>query len=321
MTKFEAFKLRMALLRVWVIKNIIVFIELLIAVGIILVLTGQLPETTPVVGELSASIRQVISQDYSRGDFWLNLLTTIFTLLVSLGVLSSNLKRLVISDIKSKKLKKALIQAGMYFNKEGKLVKRIEEASRIDIDGDNKIGDTELSPEDLPREGLIPGLRRAGQELGTIITMKIETKEDAEKITEKAELKETVLAVEKIDEQLNKEVSNAISSKVTQGLSPVIKEKSKKKLSSIIGGGYKKSTSFLGNLFLGGVFGVKNFLVSAWKGFTGIFKKKEKKQEKEIKVKTKATAKVEAPAATKKLSAREIMEKKIEEERRALLNK
>jgi predicted transcriptional regulator len=315
MTKFEAFKLRMALIRIWFIKNLIVFLELAIAIGVVLVLTGQLPESTPIVGELSASIRQVISQDYSRGDFWINLLSTIFTLLVSLGVLSTNLKRIAISDIKSKNIKRALIQAGMYFNKEGKLVKRMEEASRIDIDGDNKIGETELSPEDLPREGLLPGLRRAGQELGTIIGMKIETKEDVEKIAEKTELKETVVAVQRMDEQLNKEVSQVITNKISDSLSPVVSVK-RQSLRGRVSAGVKGTFSAIGNFFYMGMFGIKNFAGK-------IFKKKEKKQKEtkpaNILVEKQNRKEQVAAAPVKKLSAKEMLEKRIEEQRKALL--
>jgi hypothetical protein len=202
MNKFESFKLRAALLRVWGLKNLGVFMNLFFVVGIILVFTGQISETTPVVGwifgDISIAFKEALTQGFSNpdsGDVFVNGVTAVLTFLVTIGMLSTNVKRVALTDIKSKALKRALVQAGMYFNQDGKLVRRLEEAARIDLNGDNKIGDTGISIDELPKEGLLPGLKRAGEELGTIITMKIEGDHHAEEIKQKANLVETEKAI------------------------------------------------------------------------------------------------------------------------------
>jgi hypothetical protein len=223
MSKFEAFKLRMALLKIWFVKNLVVFFELIFIVSMILVLTGQLPESTPIVGELSIAIREVITQKYSD-DFLVNLISMVLTLLVSVGMLSTNLKRIALSDIKSRNLKKALIQAGLYFNQDGKLVKRLEEATKMDISGDGKIGDSDIVVEDIEKGKLLPNLRRAGEELATIMTFKIETEEHAEQIKEKADLKQTEIALAKVAEA----VSESVEKKITGDTAKAVESKIKK---------------------------------------------------------------------------------------------
>ncbi len=202
MNKFESFKLRSSLLRVWGLKNLGVFLNLFFVIGIILVFTGQINETTPVVGwifgDVSIAFREALTQGFSNpdsGDVFVNGVTAGLTFLVTIGMLSTNVKRIALTDIKSKALKRTLVQAGMYFNQDGKLVRRLEEAAKIDLNGDNKIGDTGISIDDLPREGFFPGLKRAGEELSTIMTMKIEGEHHAEEIKQKASLVETEKAI------------------------------------------------------------------------------------------------------------------------------
>jgi len=199
MSKWNAFKLRMSLLKIWFVKNLTVFIELVILISVVLILTGQIDNETPVLGiifgDLSAAINEIINQRYSD-DIVVNLLTIVISLLVTVGTLSSNLKRIALSDIRNPELKKMLIRAGLYFNKDGKLVKKVEVATRMDLDGDNKVGDVEIT--EIPREGLVPGLKRSMEELGTILSVKIETEAQVEQIKQQASLKETEAAVNEI---------------------------------------------------------------------------------------------------------------------------
>jgi hypothetical protein len=205
MSKFEAFKMRAALLRIWALKNLGVFLNLFFVVGIILVFTGQINENTPVLGgifgDISIALREALTQGFSTdrgGDIFVNSITAILTFLVTIGLLSTNVKRIAISDIKSVPLKRAMVSAGLYFNSDGKLVNRLEEAAKIDLNGDGKIGDTGLSIDDIPKEGLFPGLKRAGEELNTIMTLKINEESHVEEIKEKAGLAE----VEKMSESI-----------------------------------------------------------------------------------------------------------------------
>jgi len=308
MSKFEAFKLRMTLLKIWAIKNTVVFFELSLFIGIILVLTGQLPESTPIVGELSLAIREVFTNQYST-DFFLNMLSTVLSLLVTIGMLSTNTKRIALTDIKSKKLKKALVKAGLYFNQEGRLVKRLEEAMNMDLTGNGKIGDREVSVEDLPKEGFLPKLKKAGEEFGTIMTVKIETKEDAEQAAEKAELTETKqaltavqqAALQDIEDIVNKEINRKVEKTIKQ---PGLASKVTKKLSNGFSVGLKSSKGF----FVGIGRGIKNTFTKLFTGVKGIFKKKDKS----IKAKGKTvqtTAVIQQPVVqepAKKLSRAEI---------------
>lgn len=308
MKKFEAFKLRLALLRVWFMKNLVVFFELLFFVGLILILTGQIDENTPVLGiifgEMSVAIREALSQNSSTGEFWTDLASVVATILVSTGILSTNLKRIGIADIKSKNLKRALVQAGMYFNQDGKLVKRIEEASRIDLNGDRIIGDTGISVDDLPKEGFLPGIKRAGEELGTILTMKIETVDDAKAIEQKTELESTKEALKPVDAQIKVDAENLATNKIAEAIDTVVKEPGiVKKISSGVWRAAKTGASATGTFFvnIGKAIGnaVGGAAVFVWKKVSGIFKKKDKvaKQPKVKKEKVKASSKAVVAAA------------------------
>ena len=205
MSKWEVFKLKTTLLKIWAIKNLTVFLELFMYILIILVLTGQIGEDTPVfvwfgLDNLSSSINDVLTQEFSMGDMLLKLVTLVSSAIVVVGTISAHSKRIALKDIKDPILKSTLIRAGLYFNKDGKLVKRIEEAVKIDIDGDNKIGDVDV--EDFPKENLFQGLKRSGQEFATIITFKPGTKEDVDKLIETNNMVQTTLALQEIDEEI-----------------------------------------------------------------------------------------------------------------------
>ena len=53
------------------------------------------------------------------------------------------IERVALSDIKNDNLKLALVNANMYFNEQGRLVKKIEKAANTDINGDGKIDTTD----------------------------------------------------------------------------------------------------------------------------------------------------------------------------------
>jgi hypothetical protein len=279
MNKFESFKLRMALLRVWGLKNLGVFLNLFFVIGIILVFTGQINENTPVVGPLfddvSIAFREALTQGFSSensGDIFVNFLTAVLTFLVTMGMLSTNLKRVALADIKSKALKRALVQAGMYFNQDGKLVRRLEEAAKIDLNGDNKIGDTGISMDELPREGFIQGVRRAGEELGTIIGMKIEGEHHAEEIKQKAGLKETEKAIAPVRDAAIDSAEDEIEKKALAMLS--------------------KKAGRNSDLFKLAAKNIDSMLKSTSTWFKGLFKKKEKTPEQLAAIEAKKQAKL-----------------------------
>jgi len=204
----KSFTLKSSLLRIWFMKNISLFLKLGMYVMIVLVLTGQVDANTPILGgifgDLSRSIRDVLTSDYDSNTL-INLVTVVVTFLVTLGTLSHKLKRIGLNDIKSNSLKKALVQAGMYFNKEGKLVNRLEETSKIDFNGDGFIGETGVSINDIPEEKFIDGMKRAGDELKTIVTLKVGDNYTLDKVIDKTNILEGTLVKkeEVITEQAN----------------------------------------------------------------------------------------------------------------------
>lgn len=202
MSKWETFKLRMALLKIWTVKNTTVFLELFMYILVILVLTGQIGENTPIfvwfgLDQLSSSMKDILTQEFNIGNVLLSVVTLVSSAIVVAGTVSTHAKRIALKDIKNPALKRSLIRAGLYFNKDGKLVKRLEEAAKIDIDGDNKIGDVDI--EELPKENLLQGLKRSGEEFATIITFKPDKTEDADKLVEDIDMVDTAVALQKAD--------------------------------------------------------------------------------------------------------------------------
>ena len=154
MKKFwKNFKLRAALFRIWFLKNIIIFIEITFIVLLGLTLGGILPEGFPIFGPLAQSIREcfepvtVDGQEVVKSPAWLKVITTLITVLSSTSLIITKTKSIALNDIKSEKLKIALVRAGLYFNEKGKLVKKVEKVANRDFDGDGKIGDGEKAIE------------------------------------------------------------------------------------------------------------------------------------------------------------------------------
>jgi hypothetical protein len=207
----------MRLFRIWVVKNLATFIKLvafllILTIIAVIVFGLEYPPITLILKECG------ILPDDTEGT--VEQVVAIFGLIVSVsagtGLISRSLKRLALTDIKSTSLKMALVKSGMYFNADGRLVKRIEEATQIDIDRDGKVGDSGVLIEDLPAEGILPGLKRAGQELNTIFTTKIESPEDATTIIKETDMEHTKTAVEALTKQVNKDAETATAVTISE---------------------------------------------------------------------------------------------------------
>jgi hypothetical protein len=218
---FKSLALKTALLRIWFMKNLTLFLKLGMYIVIILILTGRIDASTPVLGgifgDLSQNIRDIINSDYDSNTL-INLGTVIMTFLVTLGTLSNNLKRIGLNDIKSNELKKALVTAGLYFNREGKLVKRVEELARIDITGDGKLGDSGVSIDDIPEEKFIDGLKRAGDEFKTIMTLEIEEDHELGHAVENSNILDNTL--ETVEDVVDYEENNLKGIKIDIDIKP-----------------------------------------------------------------------------------------------------
>ena len=97
---------------------------------------------------------------------------------MSVGMFMVKAKNIALSDIKNDNLKKALINANLYFNEKGHLVKKLEKATNTDIDGDGKVDDKDVG-EAKANVGFFSGNKNAVQELVAIATEKLDDKDEA----------------------------------------------------------------------------------------------------------------------------------------------
>jgi len=241
MTKKELFKLKMSLLRIWLFKNTKVFVELLMYILVISLLTGRIGNNTLILNligldDLSVAIDDTLTNDFGIGDMLLNLVYVVSSAIVVVGTISSHSKQLVLADIKKPGTKMMLLRAGLYFNKDGKLVKRIEEATKIDLDGDNKIGDSDVEITDLPRENIIKGLKRSTEEFITIVTINPESMDDVDDILKANDMADSAEALEKIDESVVATIKNVSATDVVNFAQSEDGQKVKETINTLIEG-------------------------------------------------------------------------------------
>ena len=181
----ESILVRLQLLKLWFIKNITVFIKLIIIIGVILVLCGIADNTIPIIGEISDEVKKIVTAN--SWQIIVKCLGTAASILISVYTFTKKTKRLVIEDIKSKKLKIALIKANLYFDEAGRLRKR-PKVEKVDFEDTYDVGLSNLS--NSPKENLVEGVVRASSELGLILTTDIKTGNDEDKILQDAQLTE-----------------------------------------------------------------------------------------------------------------------------------
>ena len=239
-SKFKKFlgdtALRATLLRIWFVKNLLVFLRVFVFISIILVIMGKITPETPVLGilfgPLSVEINNILNQNYDNSTA-INIVTVVFSLLITIGVFSAKLKSITLSDIKSIKTKRALVAANLYFNSNGRLVRKIEEVAKIDLSGDGKIGDTDQTPYGIEHEPLLTGVKRSFDELKVIMTASIETEPEVQEIIKTAELEEAQqldteikdIMIESVAEVATEQASEKIEA--DEALTPEVKELSR----------------------------------------------------------------------------------------------
>ncbi len=191
-SKASVFAIRMQLLWIWFLKNITVFLRLAVFVLIILILFG-------VVKFGDDGIIDTIFYDVFRN--WdeakvngfktvENVIAAILSLGISVLMVMRKTRSITVKDIKSRKLKIAMLKANLYFNENGKLCRKLEEATKMDINGDGKVGDTDLN--EIPEEITAVGVVRAAGELATILTTPIDVNAGEDKVLEDEELSQQV---------------------------------------------------------------------------------------------------------------------------------
>lgn len=222
------FKLRMSLFRIWFVKNIVVFLEIAAVVLFILVFTGVLPESTPIFGSLISEIRDA-EGDSSK---WIHAISICASCLGSISFFMVKAKSIALSDIKNDKLKLALVNANMYFNEQGKLVKKIEKATNTDLDGDGKIDDKDIPDEDKPENvgtvkvatNLFTGIKSMVQEFFAIATVKLDddeetAKKQADDTIKGNNMREAAQAVHEIDDIKTEAFNKNVDKKVDDAVS------------------------------------------------------------------------------------------------------
>ena len=182
------------------------FVKVLIAVVFVLMLFGQINENTPVLGfivypilkPLIDSINDIVATR-DAGSF-MGFASAALSILITISLFTIKLKSISQNDIKNKELKIAMVRAGLYFNENGKLVKKVEKAIGTDINGDGVVDENDV----IKSEGFFRGISRAISEFVTVITTDIGEDETAkEKLGEAAEsidAADTKEALDEIDE-------------------------------------------------------------------------------------------------------------------------
>ena len=193
--------LRMQLLWIWFIKNIMVVLQIALWALILITLfdpriTGDTPFFRTVFAPIILIKEDALAQE-SSAAVWFDVITAAISTCLSVYCVIFKTKSIALADIKSKNLKIALIQAGMYFDENGKLCKKVESVTKLDVNEDGKVGDVEIK--DIPTEGVIKGSIRAGKELVTILTADLDSDKDgklsADKAIADADLEGTVDAI------------------------------------------------------------------------------------------------------------------------------
>ena len=202
LSKKERAQLKAALLWIWFIKNIKVFIWAIFIILVALTCMGVIKPDTPLLGTIFGSISEAFQgliKDLD-GDYtvW-TVIESIISLGFIVGLAATNFDRIALRDIKSKKIKVLLIKAGLYFDKNGKLTKRAEAIANIDIDGDGKADEQKIVTD--KDETLFEQVKHSGEELKTIINIDLsEIDEDGNSNVSNLE------KVQETEEVSNKEV-------------------------------------------------------------------------------------------------------------------
>ena len=211
-------KLRFALFRVWFMKNIKLFIQMFCMACLVCIFTGVIDSETPILGNtiyllFEPLVREINNTIRDREiENLMNVFSIIISVLMSITMFTVKVKKIAVTDIKSDKLKYALIQANLYFNQDGVLVKKIEKATGSDIDGDGKIDD-ETIENSTRKKGFIRNVVDAVKEFGVIMSADLNddtksTRETVDEVIENANLEDAVDATTEIDKIIEVGVNN-----------------------------------------------------------------------------------------------------------------
>ena len=209
LTKIEQFSLRLSLLRMWFIKNLTVFLWLAFIICVGLTFSGLIGKDTPVLGIIFGSLSDDIQGIFNNNEGWstfYGISESIICLVIAVALCAKKMKALSFDDIKSTKHKLLMVKAGLWFNEDGKLTKRVETITKTDIDKDGYIG--EKKAEEIQKEeNIVEGLKRAGEEFVTIVTLDLSEvqKEEKEEVYSTTGLNEIKDGIDEISNEIKKD--------------------------------------------------------------------------------------------------------------------
>lgn len=191
-SKASVFSIRMQLLWIWFLKNLTVFLKLAIIICIILIFFGVITFGGNGIIDIIFSDVMREWEEAQRNGFetFEKVIASILSLGISVIMIMRKTRSITIKDIKSRKLKIAMLKANLYFNEHGKLCRKLETTTKMDLNGDGKVGDTDLN--EIPEEITAVGVVRAVSELATILTTPIDPNGTEDKVVEDSELSDEV---------------------------------------------------------------------------------------------------------------------------------
>ena len=210
---WSANKLRLTLFRIWFTKNILVFVQVALIISVVLMITGNITAETPLLGkilyplfsELIDEVNHLATERSMEG--WMDFFSIIISISISVSMFMIKTRSIIQSDIKSNSVKRALISAGLYFNSDGKLVKR-EDSIHKDTNGDGVINEHDGKISSNPFKGLIDSIK----EFIVIANADFSGNEKEDKATldevmAKAELEATAEGLDALENQMKDKLS------------------------------------------------------------------------------------------------------------------
>lgn len=165
-------KLKGLLIRVWFFKNWFTIFTVIATILMVSTITGIIPETIPFIGTFSNAIKvrfqHFLEIDDSNYMSLFGAVSGIFSVFFALGYTSSNIKSVSYSMINKKKLGNILMDANLSITDKGRIIKA-EEKLGLDLDGDNKIGNTPM--EIINKDTIIGDIVSTFTELSTILSV------------------------------------------------------------------------------------------------------------------------------------------------------
>jgi hypothetical protein len=185
-SEMSNFKLRIALLKIWVLKNA----SLIMKIALIVVLTALVLCIT-LIPQFRDWLIDVRGDDGAiTWEKIVGYVTGALSALSTAWLVVYKVKKITLDDIKgsSRSVKEAMVKYGYYFNKDGKLCKR-KVAATVSDDATAEETDKAVGIDNVSASGgIVTGTIRAAQELNTIMKASTENGDTVESVSKDADL-------------------------------------------------------------------------------------------------------------------------------------